>query len=393
MRRHVVAIAVGLAFGAAGIAGAAGTFPTGSLSGAERADTRAVIDWWKRCVRDDVVLCTTLPTVPVPSTTTTTRPPSTTTVPPSTTTVPATTTTRPPVSSGLHVEGWHIKTGSGAEFVPIGANVGVLGAFDWHGIANGHAAQALQWGWNTIRLNVCAGPSCYWTNWVEQADRAQQVIDEYTAAGIVVMVADHSTLDPADQDAARQMLTRLAAANRANSRVWFNGNNEPGVIGADWNALCVGYYDLIRAAGNPNIVVCDAPADANDGTWDPAPHLDDPTGAATVNQGRTNIVYATHNYGGHGSPGQEDLAPYIARVRALNVAVLVGEFGYRVGQTDGMFTAALQNMDAYRTLGLGILVWHGTHGDGFYVRADPCPFYEMSCALTDLGSRLWALTH
>jgi hypothetical protein len=311
--------------------------------------------------------------------------------------VPQGTVTPAPAASattGFRVVGTTILDSTGVPFVPIGANVGTVGNYDWKGIADGHSDSALEWGWNTVRLNVAFAP--LYAPTASTLAHVQSVIDEYTAKGIVVIVASHDTLDSGTQAIVRSSLATLAAQNRANSRVWFNGNNEPDVSGTAWVDLQRSYVALIRSQGNPNIVVADAVKDANDGSWDPSPHLDDPSGPPRVLAGNSNVVFATHNYGGHESVA--GMTQYVNAVRANGAAVIVGEYGYlpRPNEDARHKSSALANMAVYQSMGVGILVWHATHGDGFTLKASGDPFYGAGCAgcaLSDLGTHLWALTH
>lgn len=299
-----------------------------------------------------------------------------------------------PVSAGAYrVVGTRIVDTTGKTFVPIGANVGTVANFDWKGIADGHSADAVAWGWNTVRLNVVFAP--LYAPTATTLAHVQRVIDEYTAKGIVVIVASHDTLDSPTQSIVRSSFATLAVNNRSNSRVWFNGINEPALSGAAWVAFQRNFVQLIRDQGNASIVVADAVDDANDGSWIPAPHLDDPAGPPAILAGNTNVLFATHNYGGHDSIAS--MSAYVDAVRANGAALLVGEFGYRLPPNEDAWnkSAALANMAVYKSKGVGILVWHATHGDGYSLMANGGPFYEGSggSGLSDLGTRFWALTH
>ena len=179
-------------------------------------------------------------------------------------------------AGGYPVVGTQIVDPTGKAFVPIGANIGTVANFDWKGIANGHSASAVAWGWNTVRLNVAFAP--LYASTAATLAHVQDVIDEYTAQGIVVIVASHDTLDAPTQSVVRSSFATLAAKYLSNSLVWFNGINEPALSGTAWVAFQRNFVQLIRDQGNPSIVVADAVNDANDGSWIPAPHLDDAAG-------------------------------------------------------------------------------------------------------------------
>ena len=135
--------------------------------------------------------------------------------------------------------------------------------------------------------------------------------------------------------------------------------------------------------------------DANDGAWDPAPHLDDQAGPPAVLAGNSNVVFSTHNYGGHDSLAS--MEAYVDAVRSHGVALIVGEFGYRIPPYEDARNkaVALATMATYSARGVGVLAWHGTHGDNYSLKSSGGSFYEggAGSGLSDFGSRLWSLTH
>ena len=305
---------------------------------------------------------------------------------------------------GFHISGTNIIDPSGKNFVPVGANVGTLGQFDWVGDALGQSASAQQWGWNTIRLTL------YVTDPFAAAgtatSRGQQIIDEYTAKGIVVILGDWScSASPTTASGCATQLAwmkNMASANKSNSAVWYNCYNEPASADdAGWVALQEACVDTIRSAGNNSIVVADAPGPAADASW---------VGGSRVyasNMGPTvlahdsvhNVLFSQHNYAGYCDSGSE--GTYLDTMHGAGLAVIIGEYGYTYNGTSTAgdyatnYACALANFAAAPSRGVGLLAWHGTHGDYYALRTGSpqgAPFYSTS-ALTDFGTHVWALTH
>lgn len=338
---------------------------------------------------DKSVTATCAASVP---TTTTTPPTTTTTQPPITTTTtrpPVTTTTQPPPpppGGNFTVSGGKIHSPNGSVFVPIGANVGTASNFDWKGVADGNSAAAVKWGWNTVRLNVVFAPLFAPT--ATTIGHVESIADEYTAKGIVVIVTSHDALDSSTQAIVNQSFTTLATKYKSNPRVWFDGNNEPQLnTTAEWVSLQKGYLNLVRAAGDPSIVVGDAIADAEDAGWDPG-FLKDYAGGV----GGANFVVDIHNYGSYVTG--PDYVSHMNVIQSAGLAVFTGETGYQIGEVNGHTDGTNASFSAFHS-GFGVLAWHGTHGDGYTLMADGGPFYEHTdgTGLSAFGASLWALGH
>lgn len=304
-------------------------------------------------------------------------------------------------TGSFHISGTNIIDPSGNNFVPIGANVGTQGQFDWWGDALGQSASAQQWGWNTIRLTLYVAD--FFAPAGTAKSRAQQIINEYTAKGIVVILGDWScTASPQTPSACAAQLAwmqDMATANKSNSAVWFNCYNEPASSGdAGWVALQNACTDTVRSAGNNSIIVADAPGAAADASW---------VGGSRVyasNMGPTvlahdsvhNVLFSQHNYAGYCNAASE--GTYLDTMHGAGLAVILGEFGYTddgsstAGDYASNYACALANFAAAPSRHVGLIAWHGTHGDHYALRSSSQPFYGTA-ALTDFGSRLWAVTH
>lgn len=333
----------------------------------------------------------------------------------------------PTPASGLFtVNNGTIYDPSGSEFVPIGANLGLRGSFDWKGVANGHSADALAWGWNFIRLNAGAleGLSTYgaipsswatatgiadWHNSTQYATNLANIdaiVQEYTAKGIVVCIASHdlrtlsgnSTWPPSVLiPMVKQFMHDLAVKYKDNPYVWLEPHNEPPLVDDAYLAEMRSQLTSIRAAGfNGPIVVCaeSVGTEANGNTpLDVAvPQLADVAGP---------LVGAVHAYGFGTSTSATAFDAYVTRCRNAGVALMVGEFGWTIdgSSTAGGYTQNRAGGLAVLTVApnrkVGLCVWHGTMGDKYSLKSNGNAFYDggAGAGLSDLGTRFWALTH
>lgn len=323
--------------------------------------------------------------------------------------------TVPPDTPRFRATGGRIYSPTGDEFVPIGANVGTVGGFDWKGTATGHAADAAAWGWNCIRLTFLATDQSSFS-WLRThtggvpalLDYLDTIVREYVAQGIVVMLEAHD--DPkawADVAAVEQEMVDFWAAAAArwkdNPWVWFNPINEPKYQDDPWVILHDRFCAAIRGAGALAPIVCDAPGAGQDAAsvWIPgARYAYDPTMAPVLNARWGDIISSNHNYGAKWD-NYTKTAEWIANTRAAGLTPIFGEFGYTIdgtttaGSYQKNYDAAQAVMQAYTDLDVGILWWHGTHGDNYSLKLNGKAFWDggPGAALSDAGTKLWALGH
>ncbi len=303
----------------------------------------------------------------------------------------------------FYIVGKDIIDPDGNIFYPIGANVGVEANFSWRGTADGRVNDALEWGWNTIRLTMYCTDGSSWTSRSKYGyqgllDQVDGIVQEYTSRKIVVMIECHDPFDNVGQ--VDQFWTDMAKKYKSNTYVWFNAANEP--VWSDNNAWITfqnKYYDLVRANGAENIFVADALNAGNDGGWDGAMLLyDDPIGPDLV-KGRCNVLLAMHAYGGTASRiGTEK---YFETIQNKNLPLVIGELGYTVdgSTTAGNFELNRQGTNEALELapgrGIGLLFWHGTHGDNYSLKNDGGPFYSGGSGsnLSPAGQKMWDIGH
>ncbi|WP_299576128.1 cellulase family glycosylhydrolase [uncultured Williamsia sp.] len=344
---------------------------------------------------------------------------------------------------------------SGSTFIPHGANVNGSD-FIWSERTTGMQAAARDaWMWSALRLNcgmrdggALSGGYLYFTN-----NQVDAIVSGYTAAGIVVMIDQHSHLgggagqnlptvagsagDPTGRSAEEAITdwwVAVADRYRTNPRAWFNLVNEPGT---DRSALEAQYRRMlarIRAIAPTSVVVLDAAAFANDiptnttmgsGPVDPAlsfvlsngPALMDDFGPAA---GYGPIVFSIHfyarwtvNWGPGGMITDDQLATrlrdYIQRCKAAGLPLLVGELGveayartadsacvrvalYEKGTVGGQTTGVL------REQGIGFFPWHASTLSGMPITADRTLWSSVTgrsdtSPMPDTGNGLWDATH
>jgi mannan endo-1,4-beta-mannosidase len=332
------------------------------------------------------------------------------------------------VQGGFYVVGSDIVGPDRKIFRPLGANVGVPGSFDWRGKAEGHSADAQAWGWNTVRLNMtCSNQASYSVRYKDGyaavLSRIAEVVAEYTAKKIVVIVACHdpyskiyagagkndvrlaantSTKDSADVGKTYQQQMDgfwrdMAVRYKSNPYVWFNFWNEPfGNDNADFVSMNTHFYDLVRSVGAENLVVADLMNSGNDAAANGAKHIYDPSMGPALDAGKCNILFSLHAYGwGNDKAGYQRLFDDMRRDK---LALVVGEFGYKLNApvTDASRTAATAMFDLAPEDGVGMLVWHATFGDNFSLKKSGDAFYADGgdgSALSPLGQSMWSLGH
>ena len=313
----------------------------------------------------------------------------------------------PPPPAPFNVVGTQIIGPGSQPFVPLGANVGDVAAFDGRGNANGEHAAALAWGWNTIRLTLYVTDGASFTyrsqfGYEALLSHVKSLVDEYTNAGIVVIVESHDGIAPYGSSYMNQIdqfFTDLARSSVGNPRVWFNCYNEPNADLAQWVALQRHCVSLIRDQANSNIVVADAPGAAADAPWSGKTRMYDPSMGPAVLAGNTNVIFSQHNHAGYCD--YESEGAYLDAMHAAGLAVIIGEFGFSIdGSSSGggyaaNYSCALANFAAAPSRGVGLVWWHGTGRDLYSLKTDGGAFFEgePGANLSYAGSLLWKLGH
>jgi hypothetical protein len=309
----------------------------------------------------------------------------------------------PTQSNPFYIVGSDIVDPNGHKFYPIGANVGMTGNFDWKGSGEGHAADAVAWGWNTVRLTIYCTDAYSFSTWQSQGypalwEKVDAFVKEYTGKGIVVMIECHDA--GANPTSADRFWTDAANRYHDNPYVWFNPQNEPTWNdNVAWLALQKHYLHLIRDTGAENIFVADVQNSGNDAGWDGARPVYDQIMGPELVKGACNVLFSQHEYGG--VDDSIGAAAYWDNVHKAGLAMIVGEFGYRLSSANDP-GAYRQNLNGANSVfdiapkkGVGMLWWHATHGDDYSLKADGSAFYEggPSANLSPGGQRLWDAGH
>lgn len=329
------------------------------------------------------------------------------------------------------VEG-NIVDPEGKRFVPIGANVGANvfpEAVSWCyafardvigeecANAEGHSDEALEWGWNMIRVNTTIdhGPGA---TLQKNIDAVQRLIDEYTPKKIVVMPTIHSgRITGKDLPMSDSLYTEINAfwdaiieRNKNNTYVWVNYVNEPSADpvktgengGGDtfWRTLGDQQYQRVRQRGN-NMFVYDLPIYGQQ-----IQELAEVKTGDEFLQGKQNVTFSWHNYGGaikfdqgwaHGT--YQDMTRWADAVKAKKLPVIMGEFGRSSlpntpanvhGNGEDVDRSADWTFDTWWTYGFGALWWHGTGtGENWDLRMNGrAAWFNESQPLSASGQRL-----
>ncbi|MBE7191247.1 MAG: cellulase family glycosylhydrolase [Gordonia polyisoprenivorans] len=344
---------------------------------------------------------------------------------------------------------------SGTAFVPHGANVNGSD-FIWSEMTTGEQSVAKNaWNWNAIRLNcgmrdggaLSDGYMYYLNNQIDQ------VVSDYSAAGVVVMIDQHSHLGggggqnlPTDAGSANDPTGRSAEAAitdwwvavgkryRDNPLAWFNLVNEPG---PDRTALEAQYRRMlarIRATAPMSVIVLDAAAFANDiptttaigtGPVDPAQSFVLSNGPGIVRDfgpaaGFGPVVFSIHfyarwtvNWGPGGMITDDQLAArlrdYIQRCKAAGLPLIVGELGVEAYAREadsacvrvGLYEKGTKNGQATGVLveqGIGFFPWHSSTLSGMPITANGEVWSSVTSRSDtspppDTGNGLWDSTH
>lgn len=326
-------------------------------------------------------------------------------------------------ASGFTVQGDQILDPSGHSFVPVGTNLLGPDSF-WTSQTAGLSGAARAWGFNTVRLTTCLPGGCAGTGYDQTVNNnLDQIVSEYSAAHIVVMIALHQITpglfpNAADLTSITAWWAGIAARYKANPYVWFNTLNEPGnsvgvapgPVIAQWAAVEGQLITAIRSTGAQNPIVVDGTQWGQDaGAWNTSPI---PTGnsailtsGAALAAAHPNLIFSIHVYDQWGGSttatnAERDarLGDFIDRVHALELPLVIGETG--APSTETTTLRALGTQSAFRVApprGVGILTWHGQAGDGFTLTT-PGPFNAIDSTtsptnLTWLGRLDWAYGH
>ncbi len=368
---------------------------------------------------------TTEPTVVAPTPTTAPAPPAPPVV---------------PAEGQFTIVGRQIIDPNGEPFYPIGANAGpplrdTNGDCVWWlslrcSDMTGRLDSVQAWNWNILRVNVLCqqvnlgngqrhGPD-------EMFAAVDLMVEEYTAAGVVLMLDCHDTtgVNPAVGSAMWNDLTsfwdRAIERYGDNPYVWINFANEfETQYGGDqvyFREFTQAAYDHLRASGYEGVMVMDLP------NW--AQHIqffEEPANLAWSRQFE-QVLWGWHAYGGVAADGlvtsvrfdmaYDDMAAVyddiIDTIVTNEIPVIVGEFGYDWNAdrriADGwswisMRNGALLNVERLYDAGIGMTVWHANGSAGTFMpyglkADDQLTFDEptVDANLSELGQLYWDLT-
>ena len=261
------------------------------------------------------------------------------------------------------INGTQIKDPSGAEFVPIGANISGWNYHDWvhNAVADADVIEQA-WKFNIVRatINIKAatwngaltnGGKTWRNNTAECAAALDSIINKFTAKKIVVMLEVHDwtctyPTTPEDIQLLNDFWSWAANRYKSNSYVWFNIMNEPqwdaanGNASYSWVTTHRPVIQLIRdQIVADNIIIVDG---VNCGqetqTWNNNPIPAAQSAVITYgndlknfnNKTYANIGFNFHMYGAWGlnnTQSDTKITDYITRVHNLGHCIFIGEVG------------------------------------------------------------------
>ena len=312
----------------------------------------------------------------------------------------------------FQVVGSKIYNPSGSEFIIKGTNINGP-KYGWPGETPGYVDLVADcWQFNTIRVNVRLFDD---KRYYEANGTIEEIIDTYTAKGIVTIIEAHDRTGKYYQGQELEILKDfhrgLAIKYRDNPYVWFNVMNEPGNENShdhvsDWLNVHQEVIHAIRdEAGADNIIVIDAHYWGQDvGEWNDQPVA--PHRSAILSHGEKvikfnnkiydNIVFSIHIYN-QWRFSQQKMADYFDRVLAKDLALIVGEYA---AEKDDKSKAAVEymfNTAVPRKIGRIVWAWWGgdvndltTTDNGGGQHINDC---QNPTNLTWLGQLVWQDNH
>ncbi len=317
------------------------------------------------------------------------------------------------------VHGTMILDPNGHQFVAKGANINGYNSA-WGGPTLGDLPLFKDvWRFNFARIYNRINPN--YNGFNKNIQYLYDVIDAYTAAGIVVMPEVHdrtgnfftATSAPSLDDL-KAFWVDLANRYKHDSRVWFNLMNEPDSPGttlatAQWDAMHREVIAAIRATGARNIIVLDGESFAQEsGIFNNNPVRTQNSAFLTYgpalldwheqNWGDRNLVFGVHFYR-EWVWGDEKMIDFLDRCEAAGLALIVGEYGRFTNNPTMAATYSMGRVAFPRNIGR--VAWHWVGGDQndfttsnnggarWIDRTDG----SKPTNLTDLGEFIWDDNH
>jgi hypothetical protein len=276
-------------------------------------------------------------------------------------------------AGGFRVQGSTIIAPNGQPFVVRGVNVN---GYNWvwqRSTVNDAGLIVDCWKFNLVRVN-----SFLFTDeqqWAQYTDNnnLDAIVNAFTSRGVVVLFEAHDRIGSyytgSDLTTLVNWFTNLATRYRNNPYVWFDVSNEPGgrtgIDAANWINM---HQQVIRAirdtAGANNIIMVEGATGGQDAGFSTTGMVQQSDSAILqyANQvmtfgGKTypNIVFSIHPYD-LWNYGDAKMANFFDRVKAANLAMVVGEYGVLTDQDTRSAASSVINTAPPR--GVGRIVWH-----------------------------------
>lgn len=312
------------------------------------------------------------------------------------------------------VQGTKIIGPDNKEFVAKGTNINGYNTA-WGGDTIGHLSLVKDcWKFNLVRVYCRIDPN--YNGYNKDMNYLYNVLDTYTAAGIVCMVEVHDKTGSYFTDSSSPSLNdlanwhkNLAIRYKNNPYVWFNVMNEPGGTECNSTQYLATHQRVIQAirdgAGASNIIVCDGWDWAQDSCQFNNNNVNE-SKSAILSLGSSlksfggktynNIVFSLHTYR-EWVWGQSKLDDFLDRVAAKGHALIIGEYGSYTNADTTDATTYMFNECVPRNIGRVVWHWYGgdrndltTSGGGHLINKTDG---SKPTNLTWLGNKVWDDNH
>lgn len=268
---------------------------------------------------------------------------------------------------------------NGQEFIAKGVNVNGPG-FGWPGTTPEYADKIVDWGFNTVRVNVRELDPAPWL--YDENGTIDEIVEAYTSKGLVVMLDAHENLgkftEGQDIERIEKFFSNLAEKYKDNPYVWFNPYNEPGAFGSHepenaqkWITQNERAVKAIRDTGNDNPIVLDTWYWGQDqGTWNT--NAINPNRSALLSgaakdvldingEQQYNVVFSSHFYEQYDYPNKVE--QYFDMVEATGLPFIIGEYG---AQKSGDLKSVVERvLSKAQEDEVGRIAWAWWGGDNF----------------------------
>ncbi|WP_430791622.1 cellulase family glycosylhydrolase [Actinoplanes sp. G11-F43] len=283
-------------------------------------------------------------------------------------------------ATGFTVSGTQILEGNGTPFVMRGVNH----AHTWYTNQLSSLANSKALGANTVRVVLSSGNR--WTR--NDAADVTNVINQCKANKLICVLEVHDTTGYGEEGAAASLAQAVdywisikSALDGQENYVILNIGNEPygNTNASGWVADTKNAITRLRAAGFAHQIMVDAPNWGQDWSFT----MRDNAASVFATDPNRNVVFSVHMYGVFDTAAE--ITDYLARFRAANLPLVIGEFGHNHSDGNPDEDTILATAQQY---GVGYLGWSWSGNGGGVEYLDMVTDFNPA-QLTSWGQRLF----